>query len=298
MKKLIGTVLMAGLLVAPTFADEVKPADAWVGVVDARGSYQVVMASNETRSGEGRLSRLQVGDRVIASAEPVSIRLSETGTILVGSNSEVLLKGTRTVELQQGTVATGFPADKPMAVQFDTIEVTLAKALNDATDEATIVPTSTTPRSVVLAAERLTPTSLRLSALNEAAIVRDIKSGTQIAVIGANDALEFVKNEAGNWVIATRDFFAPAMQQDPAGAGTGTGTGQGSGGGSGTGGGGGGMGTAAGIGGGLVGVGVGGYALKKNNDNEDDIDDLKDEIDDLEDENEELEDIIRSLIAP
>lgn len=288
---------MAGLLVAPTFADQVKPADTWVGVVDARGSYQVVMATNETRSGEGRLSRLQVGDRVIASAEPVSIRMSETGTVLVGSNSEIVMKAARTVELQIGTVAAGFPADKPMALRYETLEVTLPQALTDATEQAAIVPTATTPKSVVIAAERLTPTSLRLSALNETAVVRDITSGAQLAVVGANDAIELVKNEAGNWVIATREFFAPVMQ-DPAGAGTSpTGTGGGGTGGSG-GGGGGGVGAAAGIGGGLVGAAVGGYALKRSNDRKDEIDDLEDDIEDLKDQIRDLEDILRSLIAP
>ncbi|MDK2971479.1 MAG: hypothetical protein PWP23_1234 [Candidatus Sumerlaeota bacterium] len=272
MKKFLGILLTAGVLSLPAFGMGAEAAATWVGVVDGKGGYEIVQATDTMTPGAGQMARLMVGDRVIAGAEPVTIRLADNGTVLVGSNSEVSMVQERIVRLQSGTVAAGFQSGNPMSVEYDTIDFSTVQPLAEE-GETEVVPTAGEAKSAVLAVEQLGPQTIRLSALNEMAVVKDIKTGAQLAVVGANDTLEMVLNEAGKWMPGTRGL-QPLAQQDaaqttaPAAS-----SGGGGGGGSAVG--------LAGVGVGVAGLGVGIYGLNKSSNLEDDVHKLRKELNDL-----------------
>jgi hypothetical protein len=266
--------------------------------VDGKAGYRIVEAAG-TEGLPVHGAKVRVGDRVLAGERSVVMRMPESAMVLIGSGSSVRMAGERQVALEAGSVATGFRVEKPVELQFDTLGVAILRAEPTAEAGLAVVPTTTAARSAVLGIDELAPGSIRISSFNEMAAVRLLESGTQLAVVGANQVLELVRDALGNWTLAdtvrtqeSETTGETSDRRDESGAlvqqgGTNTGVGAGVG-----------VGTGAGIAIGTAGLVAGVYGLKRADDNKDDIDDLKDEIKDLEDQLRDLEDVLRSLTAP
>ncbi|MBX3728768.1 MAG: hypothetical protein KF858_06250 [Candidatus Sumerlaeia bacterium] len=296
--RLSGWVLCGLLVGAPLVGVAETTAPAWVGVVDGKAGYRIVEAAG-TEGLPVHGAKVRVGDRVLAGERSVVMRLPESAMVLIGNGSSVRVAGERQIALEGGSVATGFRVEKPVELQFDTLGVAILKPEPAAEAGPAVVPTATAARSAVLGIDQLSPGSIRISAFNEMASVRLLESGTQLAVVGANQVLELVQDALGNWTLADairsqeaettgetsdrRDESGALVQQGGANAGAGAGIG---------------VGTGTGIAVGTAGLVAGVYGLKKADDNKDDVDDLKDEIEDLEDQLRDLEDVLRSLTTP
>ena len=181
---MLATLILATLSVG-AFADP-------VAMADSRGAYEIVRLSTTFEGRAGVPTVIQTADRVTTSDTPVQVQLINGESILLGENSAVNFPDASTVALDSGDMALALAPASVTAVAVDTLRIV---PFNEPVQK---IATSTGGLVVKLVKEG----EMTVQALNQTLTVMNNAIGKQIAVIGKNDTVRFLRDGLGNWLPA------------------------------------------------------------------------------------------------
>lgn len=204
MKTPIFATLILAALAGSAFADP-------VAMADSRGTYEVSRLSTTLEGRAGIPTVIQSSDRLSAKDAPVQVQLSNGETALLGTNSSVSFVDAGTLSLESGDMVLAMAPASATAVVVDTLR---------------IVPVVEPVQKIAasnggILVQIVKDGEMAIKALDKTFTVVDNAIGKQIAVVGKDDTVRFLRDTLGNWVPAGNGELA-SMQ----GSGT-TGTGGG-----------------------------------------------------------------------
>lgn len=184
------TPFLAGLIA--TFALTTVAYASNAGMARSAGEFQVARSTEMMAGGAQSPLILAEGDKIVASETPVMVSNANGQNVFVGEASTVTV-GNSNLHLENGGMAVSQPASGTTSVTVN--ELSFAPI---ATDKA-----GTTG---AVAIERVSENEIKVQSMGQNLNVTTLPAGNQVAVLGATDALRFVRNEMGVWTAA------PVMQ--------------------------------------------------------------------------------------
>lgn len=192
------TPFLAGLIA--TFALTTVAYASNAGMARSAGEFQVARSTEMMAGGAQSPLILAEGDKIVASETPVMVSNTNGQNVFVGEASTVTV-GNSNLHLENGGMAVSQPATGTTSVTVN--ELSFAPIATDKAGTAGAV-----------AIERVSENEIKVQSMGQNLNVTTLPAGNQVAVLGATDALRFVRNEMGTWTAA------PVMQAPPTDSGS------------------------------------------------------------------------------
>ncbi len=191
------TALTAGVIVCSLSAMNAAPVTS--SVARSNSPFKVYKASAGQTLPANSVTTIQPGDKVTAGADHVRIGLSESGDVVLDKGTSVAVSDNTTVSLEAGRLLSAARTDSLLSVLYEDLKVIPATSGESTTTDA--------PRPIVHV-EKIADGLVEVEGLQGTHLVQDAKTGVQVAVVGAGDAIQFLRS-GGSWIIE------PLMQDDP-----------------------------------------------------------------------------------
>lgn len=160
-----------------------------VGLAESASTFQIHRESGRIRGISTIPSLIQNRDDLVAEAQPVRLQTASGSTILVGPRSTVTVTDENRFEVKRGEMAAAFSPLSPLEFAYQDLTFT--------------------PLTVQSAGELQPKLAIRAISENEVVVagwnqpfmaVKADREPVQVAVVGHNDVIRFLRNDRGSWI--------------------------------------------------------------------------------------------------
>lgn len=196
------TMFYAMLISGLVFGELLSSAHARpVGLAESASPFQVYRESGLIRGDSAIPSLIQSRDEVIAETQPVRLQTASGSTILVGPQSTVAVADDHRFEVKRGEMAAALSAHSPLELAYRDLTFTALDGASADQAQAKIAIRAIGENEVVVAGWN-----------QPFMAVKADREPVQVAVIGHNDIIRFLRNDRGSWI--------PFKMQTPSTGGT------------------------------------------------------------------------------
>jgi hypothetical protein len=195
MKKILAPALVAAVLAMTGVA----AAEAnWTAFAESTSTFQVVRTDATVTAEKGALSGVLAGDKIVAGNDIVRVRLSETAMLALDPQSESTVTA-EAITLDKGAAAIGFDSTFTTPVVIGDLRIVPVHIDGDE-----VVSTSTeNPYSGALVAAATGANQIDLASVGSRFAIRNVATGTNVALLGAGEQIKMLRDTLGNWNIVT-----------------------------------------------------------------------------------------------